>query len=134
AIGRRFTPPELPENDCGWAVEPRWLRLSLEELRHLGKPVYVTENGIATTDDARRVAFLPAVLGQVWEAIRAGVDVRGYFHWTSVDNFEWAHGYAMRFGLIGVDRETQERRIKASGWLFAKIAEDNALSRVDLGG
>jgi beta-glucosidase len=51
-----------------------------------------------------------------------------------VDNFEWAHGYAMRFGLIGLDRETQERRIKGSGWLFAKIAEDNALSRVGLGG
>jgi len=94
----------------------------------------VAENGIATVDDGRRQQFLIAVLGEVWEAIQSGVDVRGYFHWTSVDNFEWAHGYAMRFGLIGLDRETQERRIKGSGWLFAKIAEDNALSRVGLGG
>jgi len=130
----RFNPPGTPESDFGWAIRPGWLRRSLEELKPLGKPVYVAENGIATVDDGRRQQFLISVLGEVWEAIQSGVDVRGYFHWTSVDNFEWAHGYAMRFGLIGLDRETQERRIKASGWLFAKIAEDNALSRVDLGG
>jgi len=80
-----------------------------------------------TNDDARRAAFLQAVLGQVWEAIRAGVDVRGYFHWTSMDNFEWARGYSMRFGLVSVDRETQERTVKPSGQLFARIAEANAL-------
>jgi beta-glucosidase len=130
AFGRRFNPPELPENDFGWAVEPHWLRLALEELRLLGKPVYVTENGIATTDDTRRTAFLQAVLGQVWEAIQAGIDVRGYFHWTSMDNFEWARGYSMRFGLISVDRETQERAVKPSGRLFARIAEANALPQM----
>jgi beta-glucosidase len=127
AFGRRFNPPELPENDFGWAVEPRWLRSSLEELRPLGKPVYVTENGIATTDDSRRAAFLQAVLGQVWDAIQAGVDVRGYFHWTSMDNFEWARGYSMRFGLVSVDLETQERTLKPSARFFARVAGANAL-------
>jgi len=124
---RRFNPPDAPTSDYDWAIRPEWLRAALEELKPLGKPVYVTENGIASADDARRQTFLLSVLGQVWEAVRAGVDVRGYFHWTSMDNFEWAHGYSMRFGLIGVERETQARHIKPSGWLYARIAEENAL-------
>jgi beta-glucosidase len=125
---RRFNPPDAPQSDFGWAIRPEWLRRALEELKPLGKPVYVTENGIATGDDGRRQEFLVAMLSQVWEAVQAGVDVRGYFHWTSMDNFEWAQGYSMRFGLIGVDRQTQERRIKQSGWLLARIAEDNGLT------
>jgi beta-glucosidase len=127
-FARRFNPQGLPESDFGWAIEPRWLRTCLEELRRLGKPVYVTENGIATVDDRRRIAYLPAVLEQVWEAIEAGVDVRGYFHWTSHDNFEWAHGYEMRFGLVAVDLTTQERTVKPSARLFAEIARANSLS------
>jgi beta-glucosidase len=131
AFAVRSNPPGLPESDFGWAVEPRWLRECLEELRPLGRPIYVTENGIATGDDAVRAEFLRAVLGQVWEAVRAGADVRGYFHWTSHDNFEWARGYSMRFGLIGVDLETQERTVKPSGLLYGRIAEANALPAGD---
>ncbi|HEY4025906.1 MAG TPA: family 1 glycosylhydrolase, partial [Candidatus Dormibacteraeota bacterium] len=127
AFARRSNPPGLPESDFAWAVEPRWLRACLEELRPLGRPIYVTENGIAVRDDTVRARFLTAALEQVWEAIRAGADVRGYFHWSSHDNFEWARGYSMRFGLIGVDLETQERTVKPSGWLYGRIAEANAL-------
>jgi beta-glucosidase len=130
-FGRRYNPPGLPESDFGWAVRPRWLRDCLEDLRSMGKPIYVTENGIAARDDAVRTAFLPAALEQVWEAIQAGADVRGYFHWTSHDNFEWAHGYSMRFGLIGVDLATQERTVKPSGELFARLAAANALGSGD---
>ena len=64
---------------------------------------------------------LKDVIGQVWQAIEHGVDVRGYLHWTSMDNFEWAQGYSMQFGLIGVDLETQERTVKPSGELFGRI-------------
>ena len=131
AFAKRTNPPGLPESDFGWAVHPPWLRDCLEDLRPLGRPIYVTENGIATRDDAVRVEFLRAALEQVWEAIRAGADVRGYFHWSSHDNFEWAHGYSMRFGLIGVDLATQARTIKPSGHLFARIAESNALPAAD---
>jgi beta-glucosidase len=127
ALGRHFNPSWLAQTDFGWAVQPEWLRRSLEELAPLGKPVYVTESGMATRDDSKRVQFLEDVLGQVWQAIEHGVDVRGYLHWTSMDNFEWAHGYSMRFGLIGVDLETQERTVKPSGELFARIAKANAL-------
>jgi len=91
-FARRFNPPGLPESDFHWALQPRWLRDCLEELRPLGRPIYVTENGIASRDDGVRVDFLRASLGQMWEAIRGGADVRGYFHWSSHDNFEWAHG------------------------------------------
>jgi beta-glucosidase len=123
----RSNPPGLPESDFGWAVEPRWLRVCLDELRPLGRPIYVTESGIAVRDDTVRVRYLTSVLEQVWEAIAAGADVRGYFHWSSHDNFEWARGYSMRFGLIGVDLATQERTVKPSGHLFARIAAANAL-------
>ncbi len=126
-FARRFNPPDLPVTDFGWAVEPGWIRTCLEDLRPLDKPVYVTENGMATGDDGRRREYLRDVLGQVWLAIQSGVDVRGYFHWTSHDNFEWARGYSMRFGLIGVDPQTQERTVKPSGLTFARIAASNAL-------
>ncbi len=124
---RRFNPPGLPETDFGWAEEPDWLRQSLLELAPLGKPLYVTEHGIATTDDGRRERFLRGALGKLWDAIEEGADVRGYFHWTSTDNFEWARGYSMRFGLVGVDLATQARTVKPSGRLFARIARANAL-------
>ncbi|HKF16149.1 MAG TPA: family 1 glycosylhydrolase [Candidatus Dormibacteraeota bacterium] len=130
-FANRFNPPGLPVSDFDWPVEPRWLRVCLEQLRHLGKPVYVTENGMATIDDRRRIRFLRDVLGQVWQAIQDGVDVRGYFHFSSHDNFEWARGYSMRFGLIGVDLETQERTVKPSGRLFGRIADANALPADD---
>jgi beta-glucosidase len=100
----------------------------LEDLAPLGKPIYVTENGIAARDDKRRERFLCDVLAAVHAALKKGVDVRGYFHWTAMDNFEWARGYSMRFGLIEVDRETQARRIRPSGELYAGIAAANALS------
>ncbi len=127
AFARRSNPPDLPATDFGWAVEPRWLRRCLLELAPLRKPVYVTENGMATRDDRLRCAFLGDALGEVWQAIQEGVDVRGYFHWSSHDNFEWAHGYSMKFGLIAVDLDTQERTVKPSGWQYAGIAEANAL-------
>jgi beta-glucosidase len=125
--GRHLPPEWLPVSDFGWAVQPLWMRGCLEDLAPLGKSVYVTESGIAVRDDARRVQFLEDVLGQVWQAIEDGVDVRGYFHWTSMDNFEWAYGYSMRFGLIGVDLARQERTVKPSGELYATIARENAL-------
>ncbi len=130
-FARRFNPPGLPVSDYGWAVQPRWLRDCLEELRPLGRPIYVTENGIASRDDSVRVAFLRGVLDQMWRAIQDGADVRGYFHWSSHDNFEWARGYSMRFGLVEVDLESQERTVKPSGLLYGRIAEANALPADD---
>ena len=124
---RRVNPPGVPVTDMGWASSPPWMREVLNELKGYGKPVYVTENGIAATDDRVREKYLTDILANVHAAIQGGVDVRGYFHWTNTDNFEWARGYGAKFGLIAVDRNTLERTIKPSGWLYARIAGANRL-------
>ena len=111
----------------GFVSDPSWMRGVLEELGKYRKPVYVMENGLATVDDARREQYLIDVLGEVHAAIEDGVDVRGYFHWSNLDNFEWARGYSCHFGLIAVDRKTLERTVKPSGGLYARIAAANAL-------
>ncbi len=74
----------------------------------------VTENGIATTDDARRVAFIETALSGVQRCIADGLPIKGYFHWSLMDNFEWQKGFSMQFGLIAVDRTTQKRTPKPS--------------------
>jgi beta-glucosidase len=74
----------------------------------------VTENGIATADDTRRVAFLREALAGVQSCLADGLPIRGYFHWSLLDNFEWQKGFSMTFGLIGVNRETMERIPKPS--------------------
>jgi beta-glucosidase len=124
---RRFNVPGLPVTDMGWSTDPTWMRRVLNDLRRAGKPVYITENGLASNDDDWRQRYIDEILSNVLLAIEDGVDVRGYFHWTNMDNFEWARGYSMRFGLIDVDRKTLERTIKPSGHLYARIANGNSL-------
>jgi beta-glucosidase len=125
---RRFNPPGEPLTEMGFVSKASWMREVLSSLRRYGKPVYITENGLATSDDTWRERYLTQVLGNVHSAIEDGVDVRGYFHWTNTDNFEWARGYTAHFGLIAVDRTTLERTVKPSGRLYARIATANALS------
>jgi beta-glucosidase len=93
-------------------------------------PIYITENGSAWADtvsddgrvhDPERVAYLTAHLDAVADAIEGGTDVRGYFAWSLLDNFEWAYGYAKRFGIVHVDYDTQVRTIKDSGLEYARI-------------
>jgi beta-glucosidase len=122
----------------GWPVEPAGLYATLTGLRERFPslpPVYVTENGVAYPDevgvpDDRRIAFVGSHLDALAQARADGVDVRGYFYWSLLDNFEWARGYAPRFGLVHVDYPTQTRTPKASyHWLRDLIAEN----RPDLG-
>lgn len=80
----------------------------------LGLPIMVTENGVATTDDTRRVAFIDQALAGVQECMEEGIPVLGYMHWSLMDNFEWQKGFSMNFGLIAVDRGTQQRLPKPS--------------------
>jgi beta-glucosidase len=90
------------------------------------KPLYVTENGIATTDDRNREEYIQGAVSGVGRCLRDGIDVRGYVHWSLLDNFEWSFGYGPKFGLISVDRETQKRTPKPSARLLGKIALANA--------
>lgn len=86
-----------------------------------GVPVMVTEHGLATDDDTRRVAFLEPSLDGLRAAIGEGVPVLGYLHWTLLDNYEWIFGYGIKLGLVEVDRETQERRPKPSAAEYARL-------------
>ena len=95
--------------------------------KETGVPVIVTENGIATEDDTRRVEYIHRALAGLKHCIDDGVDVRGYIHWSLLDNFEWIFGYRPKFGLIAVDRETQKRTVKPSAILLGKIAKNNSL-------
>lgn len=87
-----------------------------------GKPVLISENGIATTDDSRRVAYIPQAIAGVRRAITDGVPVMGYIHWSLLDNFEWLFGYEPRYGLVAVDRQTFARQPKPSAFLYGRIA------------
>jgi beta-glucosidase len=102
---------------------------ALMRAARLGKPIYITETGLPDADDDQRPRFLVTHLAQVARAIADGADVRGFYHWTLVDNFEWAEGWALRFGLIGLDEMTGERRLRDSGRLFSAIAERNGITR-----
>ena len=103
-------------SDLGWEFYPKGLtdllvRVSTEYTK---VPIYVTENGMSETDDARRVRYYDLHLQAVQEARKQGADVRGYFAWSLLDNYEWAEGYASRFGIVHVDYETQKRTPKGS--------------------
>jgi beta-glucosidase len=119
--------PGTPVTAFGWPVVPDGLRalLGLLRDRYSGDlpPIYITENGCSyddkpaadgTVDDPDRIAYLDAHIGAVRQAMNQGVDVRGYFVWSLLDNFEWAEGYHQRFGLVHVDFETQRRTPKTS--------------------
>ncbi|MGQ9629778.1 MAG: glycoside hydrolase family 1 protein [bacterium] len=119
----RGAPIERPEGAPDWYGEiyPEGLYRLLKELAFYGKPIYITENGLLDNTDERRPAYILTHLAAVHRAISEGVPVRGYFHWSLVDNFEWAEGLSARFGLVYVDFATQERRVKRSGELYKEI-------------
>jgi beta-glucosidase len=90
----------------------------------------VTESGIGTDKDDRRIVYVQRALEGVANCIRDGTDVRGYFYWSLLDNFEWNSGYRPTFGLIAVDRETQSRSMKPSAKWLGNIARANAVDVV----
>jgi beta-glucosidase len=90
-------------------------------------PVLVTENGISTDDDTRRVEYVRRALEGVLRCIADGIEVQGYTYWSALDNFEWAEGYRPKFGLVAVDRDTQERTPKPSATWLGGVARANAL-------
>ena len=95
--------------------------------KETGVPIMVTENGIATNDDLRRVEYYQRALAGLKRAIDDGVDVRGYVAWSLMDNFEWMSGFDPKFGIVAVDRATQRRTIKPSGAMLGNVARRNSL-------
>jgi beta-glucosidase len=126
-FGERILPANAPRSDLGWELYPQGLYRILRSLAREGLPIYVTENGIADSRDAMRREYLVTHVSAMLRAILAGAPVRGYFHWTCFDNFEWAEGYSAKFGLIACDPMTQERRPRPSARLYAEICRLNGL-------
>jgi beta-glucosidase len=123
------TSSTMDRTSMGWEVYPEGLTeiLQLVASRTLALPLYVTENGAAEErgiHDPRRTSYVHRHLVAVHAAIASGVPVKGWFAWSLLDNFEWAHGYAYRFGLVGVDFTTQERSVRDSGRFLASVARD----------
>jgi beta-glucosidase len=114
--------------DFGWEIYPEGIYNILKDLRRFKKPIYIMENGLADAADAKRAKFIVDHLRQVHRAIEEGEDIRGYFHWSLMDNFEWAEGYTMKFGLYSVDRETFERKPRPSVSVYAEIAKNNGIT------
>lgn len=113
-------------SDLGWEVYPEGLFDVLTDLSD-DLPIYITECGIASTNDDRRNRFLCLYLQEVARAIKAGVNVRGFFYWSLIDNFEWHRGFEPRFGLVEVDYETQKRHIRPSAKVYAEIIKNNGI-------
>ncbi len=123
-------PPEQGAEltQMGYEFWPEALEQTIRYAAERAKvPVYVTENGIGTEDDTRRVEYVRRALAGVQKCLNDGIDVRGYVHWSLMDNFEWIFGYRPKFGIIAVDRDTQARTVKPSGRMLGEIARRNAL-------
>jgi beta-glucosidase len=126
-----FVSRGVPTTDMGWEIDADGLYDVLTRVRrdYAPLPLYVTENGIALGGiaDAGRIAYLDSHFRAAHRAIADGVDLRGYFVWTLMDNFEWAWGYSKRFGLIHVDYSTLQRTPKDSARWFAQVTRRNGL-------
>jgi len=132
-FGHRFSRPGAEVSDAGrhgpyGEIYPEGLYQAVARAARLGKPVIITENGLPDADDDQRPRFLLTHLSQVHRAINDGYPVLGYYHWSLLDNFEWADGWALRFGLIAFDERTGERRMRRSGELYAEIAKSNTVT------
>jgi beta-glucosidase len=128
-FARRFYPEGSDLSDVGWnANVPDGMRMAIRWADSFGLPIYITENGIEDEADTIRPRYLALHLHQVWKAINTGSPVRGYYHWSLVDNFEWERGWTQRFGLWALDPKTQARTERASGKFYAEICSENGLT------
>ncbi|PIR96723.1 MAG: glycoside hydrolase family 1 protein [Candidatus Doudnabacteria bacterium CG10_big_fil_rev_8_21_14_0_10_41_10] len=112
-------------SDLGWELYPEGLYNILMDLKKYNKPIYITESGLADAKDAKREWYIKETLKNAQKAISSGVDVRGHFYWSLLDNFEWNKGFWPRFGLVEVNYKTLERKIRKSALAYAEICKNN---------
>ncbi len=113
-------------SDLGWETYPEGLFNILADISD-GLPIYITECGIASTNDDRRTRFLINYLQEVYRAIQVGVKVKGFFYWSLIDNFEWHRGFDPRFGLIEIDYHTQKRTPRPSAYIYRQIIKHGGI-------
>ena len=114
-------------SNLGWEIFPKGLCYVLKNLQKYNLPIYITENGLADAEDKNRAEFIREHLKYVHRAINDGVNVKGYLHWSLLDNFEWADGFEPRFGLIEMDYEKMKTKIRKSAREYARICKENAV-------
>ncbi len=128
-FSRRFHADDAEMLDGGYGeLYPQGIMRCLERLARLDLPIYITENGIPDADDDQRPRHILTHLHQVWQAVQRCYPVMGYYHWTLVDNFEWAEGWTLRFGLIALDPQTQVRTPRRSAELYGNLIRANAIT------
>ena len=120
-LGLAFARRTEPQSDLGWAIHPKGFNKILEKVRSYGIPIFITENGIDDRKDIHRSRFLVEHLKVIAGHIADGADIRGYFHWSLLDNFEWVKGFGPRFGLYYVDYNTFERTPTKAASLYKEI-------------
>ncbi len=117
-------------SDLGWWLKTEGIKHILVKLKKYGIPIYVTENGLADAEDKNRAWYLNEILWKCAQAIEQGVPLKGYFHWTLLDNYEWAEGFWPRFGLIEVDHNNGLKRIpRPSYYEYAKICKSGTINK-----
>jgi beta-glucosidase len=116
-----------PKTDMGWDSRPEGIYDALKQVHRYKKPIFVSECGCADAEDAFRAEYIRETVKGIHKAIQEGVDVRSFMYWSLLDNYEWAHGFEKRFGLVEVDYVTQERKIRPSAYIYKAICEKNAL-------
>jgi len=131
----RVMPVDAERTSIGWEVFPEAMYDMMIHLKdnYDNRPIYITENGAAydypvvdgTVDDIKRVEYFKSYIAAMNRAINEGANVRGYFAWSLMDNFEWAYGYSQRFGIVHVDYATQKRTIKNSGYFYADVIKNS---------
>jgi beta-glucosidase len=125
-------PPEQATDLMGFEIRPEALESTIREAaRQTGRPILITENGLATGNDRERVDYIRKALRGVRRCLADGLDVRGYIHWSLLDNFEWLKGYAPTYGLVAVDRTTFRRTPKPSARVLGRIARSNGAALDD---
>ncbi len=134
----KFTPFKFPffnranENkivsDLGWEIYPEGIYHVIMHLKKYNLPIYITENGLADAKDANRLKFIEEHLKWMHKAIEDGVDVKGYMHWSLIDNFEWTFGFSPRFGLMEMNYKTMEAKIRPSARRYAEICKENEIA------
>lgn len=114
-------------SSVGWEVYPQGIFDVLIDMNSYQLPIYITENGIATTNESKRSRYLVSYLKEVYHAIQAGADVRGYFYWSLIDNFEWEKGFQPKFGLVAVNYKNFKRTPRRAAFIYSKICQSNSM-------
>ena len=133
-FGHIFIPEDVPQGDPGvnhpyGEAYPHAIYLAAQNAARLKKPIYIMENGVPDAHDRLRPWLITNAVRELHALIQQGIDVRGYFHWSLVDNFEWSEGWRLRFGLYALDRETQQRVPRPSAQIYSAIAKANGLTQ-----